>query len=205
MDDRQLDDLLDRAARSWRTPPEAPVDRIWDGVVAEAFAPAPRRRHGWLPMTAAVAASLLIGVMVGRRSVPPATVAMGDPVGVVAPATPTVQVDDPYHRTTEALLGETALLLAALPESDARTATPETVAAQGAELLRTTRLLLDSPVGSDPRMRTLLEDLELVLAQVARLRVRQPDELTLIHDALDQREIVPRIRSAVADLSYSTN
>ena len=36
-------------------------------------------------------------------------------------------------------------------------------------LLGTNRLLLDSPVATDPRMRQLLEDLELVLAQIAQL------------------------------------
>ncbi|MGI9077271.1 MAG: hypothetical protein ACR2G6_08075 [Gemmatimonadaceae bacterium] len=38
-----------------------------------------------------------------------------------------------------------------------------------ADLLGTTRLLLDSPAGDDQRLKRLLEDLELVLAQIAQL------------------------------------
>jgi hypothetical protein len=37
------------------------------------------------------------------------------------------------------------------------------------DLLTTTRLLLDSPAGADPARRELLETLELVLVQIARL------------------------------------
>jgi hypothetical protein len=63
-------------------------------------------------------------------------------------------------------------------------------------------LLLDSPIGSDLRLRNLLQDLELVLAQVARLEpTHHRDEMQFIRTALDEHDIVPRIRSAAADLS----
>src|SRR3989449_2532154 len=41
--------------------------------------------------------------------------------------------------------------------------------AQARDLLSTTRLMLDSPAARDPRLKSLLEDLELVLAQIAQL------------------------------------
>ena len=63
------------------------------------------------------------------------------------------------------------------------------------ELLSTTRLLLDGGV-QDPRFRDLLEDLELVLAQVVRLRDASPAmDAALIAQALDQREVLPRLTS----------
>jgi hypothetical protein len=69
-------------------------------------------------------------------------------------------------------------------------------------LLTITRLLLDSPAGSDVRLHNLLQDLELVLAQVARLEPRHHrDEMQFIQTALDEHDIVPRVRSAAADLS----
>ena len=75
---------------------------------------------------------------------------------------------------------------------------------QAQQLLGTTRLLLDSPFGRDQGMRDLLEDLELVLAQVARMQPQRPGEaLTTINEALEERDVVPRIRSAVASLSIS--
>ncbi len=70
------------------------------------------------------------------------------------------------------------------------------------QLLTTTRMLIDSPASNDPAMRNLLEDLELVLAQVVRLQ-NNPDrtELDLINRALEQRDVIPRLRTAVADIS----
>jgi hypothetical protein len=54
-------------------------------------------------------------------------------------------------------------------------------------------------------MRALLEDLELVLAQVVRLQNGQNGqdrtELDLINRALEQRDVIPRLRTAVADIS----
>ena len=72
----------------------------------------------------------------------------------------------------------------------------------GDELLTSTRLLIDSPAASDPRFKDLLEDLELVLAQIAMLQSgRTRQEIDLITDALEERDVVPRIRSAAARLA----
>lgn len=205
MDDRRLDELLDDAARTYRAPPEAPLDALWARVEAETFAPVrsrpgPARRWAF---AAVLAASLLMGVALGRASVSGAgkSVAAGGGAG----ATPASRVaDNPNQRTTRELLARTAVLLAALP-TEARTAGGERrVAVQAAQLLTTTRLLLDSPVASDQRMRSLLQDLELVLAQVARIRETQTAaELLLINDALEERNVVPRIRTVVTEISLS--
>jgi len=51
-------------------------------------------------------------------------------------------------------------------------------------------------------MRGLLEDLEMVLAQVVRLQNdRGRAGLDLINEALEQRDVIPRLRTAVADIS----
>jgi hypothetical protein len=74
---------------------------------------------------------------------------------------------------------------------------------QAGDLLSTTRLLLDSPAAaSDPRLKNLLEDLELVLAQLSRLpSEHSKTELNLIAEALEQRDVVPRVRAAVVSIS----
>jgi hypothetical protein len=78
--------------------------------------------------------------------------------------------------------------------------------ARASELLTTTRLLLDSPAAADPKVRALLEDLELVLAQVAHLETEQGRvELELIAQALEQRDLLPRLHSAVAGTSEADN
>lgn len=206
MDEQRLDELLADASKTYRVPPPPPLDEIWARVEAEAFTGASVRpiasaarwgRSRWVGFSGAIAAALLIGVFIGRRTAPadvPAKVAVLPPA--VAPSAPST---DPYQRATDELLGRSAVLLASLPQDGGRRETDVKFAEQGAQLLTTTRLLLDSPVGGDARMRTLLEDLELVLVQVARIRAQHnQDDLLLIHDALDQHDIVPRIRSAVA-------
>jgi hypothetical protein len=200
-DDRRLDELLDDAARSYRVPPEAPLDAMWERIECEAFAeqPARRRAIGWPAYTAAAAAILVLGVALGRYTAPGAAVTPA----AVAAATPVAFASgsDPYHQATEEFLGRTAVLLTALHANGAA-AQNEALAPQAAQLLMTTRLLLDSPVATDPQMKNLLQDLELLLAQVARMQTpRRRAELTLITDALEERDLVPRVRSAVADLA----
>jgi len=206
MDDRRLDELLDDAARSYRVPPEAPLDAMWQGIEREAFAErqAPRRAMGWPVLSAAAAAILVVGVAVGRYTAPGGQNMQGiRPVAAVAatPATLAANSGDPYHVATEDFLARTVVLLAALHANDS--APPnDALAPQALQLLTTTRLLLDSPVATDPRMKNLLQDLELVLAQVARMQApRHRAELTLITEALEERDLVPRVRSAVADLA----
>ena len=207
--DHKLDELLADAARTYRVPPEPPLDAIWSRVEAQAFAAEPARatRFDWRRVGMAIAASLVIGVAVGRYSVQDKSVeavaVTSAPVSIGAPGTAATQAASaPYQRATEEFLGSTALLLAALPRSGSGDRTSTLLPEQATQLLTTTRLLLDSPVGANPRMKALLQDLELVLAQVARLQPRRESaELTTITQTLEARDLVPRIRSAVTDLS----
>ncbi len=206
MDDNRLDELLADAAHTYRAPPDAPLDAIWLRVEAEAFAAPPARRApGWRVFAGAIAATLVVGVLIGRTTV-------RDDVAVPLAASPsgatarlaTTSAADPYQRSTQEFLGRAAVLLAALPSQNHQGTGDARLTEQAQQLLGTTRLLLDSPVGREQRMKDLLEDLELVLAQVARLQSPHHGEaLTLINDALEERDVVPRIRSAVADLSGS--
>ena len=67
------------------------------------------------------------------------------------------------------------------------------------DVLSSTRLLIDSPAGRDPQMRTLFTDLELVLAQIVQLSGTplQDGERDLIDRAMRDRDLLPRLRSAV--------
>ena len=69
----------------------------------------------------------------------------------------------------------------------------------------TNRLLLDSPAAAEPATRLLLEDLELVLAEIAQLSPRSRDEdLQLIRDGLERGNVMPRLRTAVPPGSAPT-
>jgi hypothetical protein len=69
---------------------------------------------------------------------------------------------------------------------------------QARDLLTTTRLLLDSPAADDPRLRALLEDVELVLVQISQLAAgRDTHDADLITQGMDQRNVLPNLRSAI--------
>ena len=209
--DEHLPDGARLAARGYNNPPElskADLDAMWSGIESTAFAAdagvthiAPAATRRWFPITrvAQMAAVLLLGVVIGRFALP--TEASVAPTTIAALSLgDSARIPEPYQATTSRYLGQTAALLVGLPSDGSR--------ADGAnigramDLLSTTRMLLDSPAASDPRLRTLLEDLELVLAQVVRLQAGQSgDELDFIRLALEQRDVMPRLRTAVADFS----
>jgi hypothetical protein len=199
MDDQELDKVLHDAERTYHRPPAAPLDTMWDAVAEQAFAPAAVSRQPWFRMIGIAAAALIVGVLAGRMSVGGSRALLPVPVATA----PTV---DPASRATERFLDQTAVLLAALPSDRDTAKVDPTLAADGARLLGTTRVLLDSPVADNARIRNLLLDLELVLAQVARLQhQRAHDELIVIQSALNERDIMPRMQSAVNDLSAGTH
>ena len=203
MDDKKLDDLLMAARTRYRVPPEPATEAIWQAVEREAFSPTgrvKRRRFEWTRGWQLAAASLLIGVLAGRWT------ASGTPSGsMTASKSETVMISDaarPYQRTTEEVLGRSAVLLTALRSSDVRQIDAGQMSSQATRLLGRVRLLLDSPAANDPQVHNLLLDLEMTLAQVARMQPsRGTTDINLINEAVAQRDIVPRIQSVVVDLS----
>lgn len=211
--DTRLVQLLRDAAPTYRVPPPPPLDAMWAHVEAEHFdrprvlrgAPGWARWARWNGPVAGLAAGLLIGVGVG------AALARRAPAPGVAPLPPVVALDAPvlpspaapaYRVMTPEYLDETVSLLAALP-AQLDGGRPDTrLAAQARDLLSTTRLLLDSPAGHDPEVQSLLDDLELVLAQVVRLPAVQDAEQTeLMIEAIEARRVLPRLRTAAAQAS----
>ncbi|HSJ62340.1 MAG TPA: hypothetical protein VK922_00415 [Gemmatimonadaceae bacterium] len=216
-DHDELDDTTRAALRAYRTPPEPPLDEMWRAIEARAFgAHAAPRRQFWraAPTWLAAAAALAIGVGIGRYAVPappepatpvaPRVAEAPDRLGATATVLSDARLDVPYEVATSRYLGATAALLIALP-AEARTGQVDAqFASQARDLLQTTRLLLDSPAGDDPDLRALLSDLELVLAQVAGLRsARDRQELDLITGALEQRDVLPRLQSVVAQIPFA--
>lgn len=205
MHDDRLQQLIRDAAPDYRVPADPPVDALWARIEAEHF---DRASHGtprfgawrrWGPIAAGIAATLVAGFGIGRFTAPSADPFL-DPVAVAAVARPVATVAEPLQRTTSQYLDDAALLLASLPSDAGRTDARFTNHA--VQLLTMTRLLLDSPAAADLRLRELLEDLELVLAQVARLDAApRAEELTFITTAMDERDVVPRLRTVAAAMS----
>jgi hypothetical protein len=212
--DDRFAETLRSAARDYNNPPElsrADLDSMWSGVERDAFPrrfaspsaemAARRTKSRWLVLNVLpIAAVLLLGIAIGRFSV--SRVPQPTQDVAVRPPSDSRSLPEPYQSTTSRYLGQTAALLVALPGEVRGGQADDRFLGRAHDLLLTTRLLLDSPAAADPRFRTLLEDLELVLAQVVRLQTDQSRaELDLIGQALEQRDVLPRLRSAVADIS----
>ena len=208
MDENRFDEVLRDLPQSFNNPPEPPLDEMW-GVIEDAHfnspASIPRSsgmtsRAPWL----AAAAALVIGVGIGHyvslgkkpASNTSSTSTTASSQGL-PPGADTSAVADAYRDQTSRYLGQAAALLISLPAKDASGKTDASFAGEAADLLVTTRLLMDSPAAQDPKLRSLLEDLELVLVQIARLRGERKGDLDLIHQTVEQGDVLSRLNSAV--------
>jgi hypothetical protein len=231
MTDDRFEELMRDAAHTYRKPPQAELDAMWreietaqlgegkhrsDAAARDDYADhateITRVRKFSIPRWAAIAATLVVGVGIGRLSMSTSIGRSAAPAHVettlasVEGANTVEKADSiagaPYVNETSKYLGQTAALLIALPSEARAGHADEQFATRANELLGRTRLLIDSPAANDPQMRTLLEDLELVLAQIVRLQNNHSrTELDIINHALEQRDVIPRLRTAVADIS----
>ncbi|HEY3012093.1 MAG TPA: hypothetical protein VGJ36_05045 [Gemmatimonadales bacterium] len=216
MDDR-FEDLFRDSAREYNEPPETPREAMWAAIQAERaaekaeraeraerkeayrsfrrFTVRPFRSFRPLRWAAGIAAVLALGIGLGRLSVkhPPAGAA---PATAVA-TTPRVSAAAYRLVTTEHLSQSEAFLT--LFRASVKTGGDERLASATArQLLATNRLLLDSPAARDGRTRLLLQDLELVLAEIAQLSAQpRSRDLDLITEGLEQGGMLSRLRTAV--------
>jgi hypothetical protein len=209
LDDR-FDDLLRDSAREYNEPPETPRDAMWTKITAaratekaekaeRATPPViplrPLRHLRPLSWAAGIAALLALGIGLGRLTVdrtsaPPAPA----PVGVAAPRGSGAA----YRLATTEHLSQSEAFLTLFRASVRGSGNERLASATARQLLATNRLLLDSPAGSDPRTRVLLQDLELVLAEIAQLSPQpRSRDLELITEGLEQGGVLSRLRTAV--------
>src|SRR5204863_4645116 len=142
---------------------------------------------------AGIAAVLALGVAIGRWS------ATGSPPSPGGAGTGERTSAFVYQLAAAQYLTRTEALLTGFRAETRAGAKPPTgqFAVQARDLLCTTRLMLDSPAGRDVRLKSLLEDLELVLAQIAQLPATgDREDLQLINQGLDQRSVLLRLRTA---------
>jgi hypothetical protein len=196
MTDDQLDERIRGAAREYNAPPQTPREEMWAriaearrGRVAEPrVIPLRRWRWRWAGLAAAAAAILAVGVGIGRVSVAPEV-----PVWE-APSTSGAA----YRLAAQEHLGQSEAFLTLFRASLRQPGDHRLAAASARQLLSTNRLLLDSPAAVDPKTRLLLEDLELVLAEIAQLSPSsRAEDLELIREGIERGDVMPRLRTAV--------
>jgi hypothetical protein len=213
----RFDEFLREAARDYNAPPDTPRAELWERISAERTrrrAGTGLARHGddmvsldhrrkrgrpWLRFAVGIAALLAVGVGIGRYTARSTGVGSAGPVPTPAPSIAAGPAKrDPGEIATE--FATTQHLNQAetfLTEFGTRESAPE-FSAEARDLLGTTRLLLDSKRVTDPRTRKLLEDLELVLVQIATLNPRdRREELDFIAEGLSQNHLRTRLRNAI--------
>ncbi len=203
MNDEALDDAIRTARERYRVASPPDLDAMWRQIDARRGAWVPHARHvvTWGRLVG-LAAAVVVAFSLGRWSAPAPGV---DDARAIAEQSS--RIPAPVNSVASELLGQTAELLSEIPVNGDDPTSDRRFAQQAGDLLVTTRLLLDSRgAENDPSLRVLLEDLELVLAQIARLHAGETrTERELITDALAQQDLVPRIRIIAAGLNVGAD
>ena len=224
LDDR-FDDQLRQAAHDYNAPPETPRDLMWARIVAAREAgqadsridgqvddtidrlvrpirPSNRPAVRLLGWPVGIAALLALGIGLGRMTAPaPESPA---PTTVVTDAAPRGG-EVAYRLAATEHLSQSETFLTLFRASVRQGGNEQLASSTARQLLATNRLLLDSPAATDNRTRLLLQDLELVLAQIAQLsgRPSSPD-LDFITNGLDDSGVMSRLRTAVPSGTSAT-
>lgn len=219
IDETPLPPELQEAARAYHAPPLTPREAMWSAVQAERHAErtaetATPRTGGMRYVRWALAASVLVAVGVGlgrlsldQRHPAAAGPTAGGPTSISpaptarGPAAP-ARESEAYRVAATEHLAQAEEFLTLFRTSVRGQEQQRLASATARQLLASNRLLLDSPAGADPRLKLLLQDLELVLAQIAQLspqrgRGRGREDLDFITDGLERGGVLPRLRAAV--------
>jgi hypothetical protein len=200
LDDR-LDDQLRDTAKDYNDPPETPRDAMWERIVAmraaeKAEPPSPLRHLRPLRWAAGIAAVLALGIGLGRLSINTAPPVVAPAPVATAPA-PRVS-NAAYQVATAEHLSQSEAFLTLFRASMRQGGNERLASATARQLLATNRLLLDSPAANDGRTRLLLQDLELVLAEIAQLSPQpRSRDLDLITEGMERGGVMSRLRTAV--------
>ena len=192
MDDRFEQWLREVGQEYHRPPATTPREEMWREIVARRAA---RRR--WvvvrprLRWAIGIAAVLVLGIAIGRWTV------NGNPRVTPVATTRDRPSAFVYQLAAAQYLTRTDAMLTGF-RAEARTgASTGQFSAQARDLLCTTRLMLDSPAARDLRLKNLLEDLELVLAEIAQLPSNgNREDVEFINQGLEQRSVMLRLRTA---------
>ncbi len=201
--DPAFDAWITKLAPGLNAPNDTPRLEIWAGIqAARRTAGATQRRHVPWRLMSVIAAALLLGVAIDRVAIRSAD-RPSAPVATI-PSTPSDSSDPSrlYRLAAAQTLTQAEALLTAYRASEAPEQDPEAarqLGSWGRQVLSSTRLLIDSPAGDDPHLRALFNDLELVLVQIIQLSGArlEPGDRDLIDHALEDRDLLPRIRTAV--------
>ncbi len=183
--------LQDAARTTYHAPRTPPRDEMWKRIETARRGKRVIVLRPWLRWAVAAAAVLVLGIGIGRWSTNqksgPRVANEIDSLASVA-----------YQVAATQYLSRTEAFLTSFRADANRSANTARLARQARDLLTTTQLMLDSPAGDNPRLRSLLEDLELVLMQISLLNPLQDGhDRDLITQGMNQSNVLPKLRSAI--------
>ena len=222
--DDRFEDFLRSAIHEVDPAPVVPREEMWARIESARRFQRPKKRvqPAWIAWGVGAAALLAVGIGIGRMSVlrqpsqqqvavqanQPAASSAENTNTSAAPSTQRQGGSAPHSATPQPANSSTPYRLAALQHLS-RAEVLLTAVSSGTvdrevsiwanDMLASTRMLMDSPASDDPRIQHLLEDLELLLAQIAAASPAQRNsaELNLIQQGIDQTNVLPRLRATV--------
>jgi hypothetical protein len=196
MTEQQFEDYLKRTLPDLDPVPPTPRDAIWANIQEQRHSvkPITGRNRQWLGWGVGLAAMLAIGVGLGRLSVRNAVDTADAPVAINTTRPEPVN-RTAYRLTVEQHMTSAEALLTSFKTQPQGTLDPD-IAVWARDLLTNTRMLLDSPAADDPEVAALLEDLELVIAQIARMSAPSSVERELIREGIQKTDVLPRLRAS---------
>jgi hypothetical protein len=212
-DDAKFDHIIDREAKGYRARSQPPADAMWSRIEDDVAAAIrrPERRIGrsltrfagtrWLAAGAGIAAALVIGVAIGRRSV------RSDAPQIAESRVPIAQSPEPgadsvrdahMRAVTMSHFAQAEVFLTEVRADLTSGRTNPLRDERSRELLARTRLIMASDARRAPSVEQLLQDLELVLAGISALPDsggRRGSDVRLLDERLRVGEVLPRIRT----------
>ena len=198
-DDEKFDDFLRDAARDYNAPVTPRADALWAAIAPEvAQAIAPKRRSFrplYLVVGSAIAATLVLGVAVGRWSSPRSVT---PPVAMRSATPDSSPVSGHARAVTMEHFAEAEVFLTSV-RSELKAGLPDAERAERSrDLLVRTRVLLGASQHRSPEIARLLEDLELLLAEIAAMPSSNSSlDQTLLDESMRDGNVIPRIRATL--------
>jgi hypothetical protein len=212
-DNEKFEQFLQREVKDYNSPvTPPPADAIWSQIeqdVAAAIDPVRVRRlntrRTWITVGVGLAAALVIGVALGRWTADEKTTQVATAPKAMTTEDDSARMAAHAQAATMEHLAQTEIFLTAVRADLKAGRTDADLAARSRELLARTRLLLGASTDRSPATEELLQDLELLLAEIAALPTSRPSmDLRLLNETMRQGDVLPRIRTTLPAQSSGT-
>ena len=209
--DDSADAMLVQASRDYNAPTPVPREAMWARIEAarKSRATMPPRRRRWVWSGAAIAATVVmaVGIGIGRRwerAASPVQVAASSN-SAASSATGAAREPDPsaslsYKLVVFKHLANSEALITAFRSAAKRGEVDDQLRDWSKEMLNTTRMLEATGSASDPTLKRLLSDLDLVLTQIKLYTTRgtnDASDLDLIEESINSRGVMTKLRSTL--------